>query len=158
MTTPIFLIIRTWLQVNFEYKHPHHIFFDFCPAIYIERKKEKEKREAHREREEKESDPTRPATVIRSDLPFRATVSVELGTDQKPLSRWSSPCRLCRRKVSRKPPIEAAETPPRLATDCACRESSISIFSAHEERGKTQPRLVLEPWKAAKTRSSAVFY
>lgn len=110
MTTPIFLIIRTWLQANFEYKHPHHIFFDFCPAIYIEKKKEKEKREAHGEREEKESDPTRPATVIRSDLPFRATVSVELGTDRKPLSRWSSPCRLCRRKASGKPPIEAVRS------------------------------------------------
>ena len=53
---------------------------------------------------------------------------------------------------------EAAETPPRLATDCARRQSSINIFSAHWERGKTQPRLVLEPWKATETRSSAVFY
>ena len=107
MATPIFLIIRASLQVNFEYKHPHPIFFDFCPALYIERKKKKKKkREAHGEREEKELDPTRSVTVIRSDLPFQATVSVELGTNQKPLSHWSSPCRPTRRKASGKPPIE----------------------------------------------------
>ena len=88
---------------------PHPIFFDFCPALYKGKERRKKKRKAYRggERGKRELGRPVPANPTQMTFPFSATTSAKVGTDQKLLSRWSSPCHPCHRKTSRKPPIEA---------------------------------------------------
>ena len=109
-------------------------FLWLLPNPLYREKKRKKKREklTGRERKKNRIQPN-PATVIRSNLPFRSgLVSIEspwaAGHLHVVLAAGKRP------ESHRSKPWEAVEMLPQLATDLARWQSSISIFSAHGER------------------------